>query len=418
MSAVGSPRFYGRVSGAVGAVLLIWGVSAPDVAAQSGWTFPNDALFDAIQAFYYGVSGAINDRISVAAEVIFGVCASIQAALYFWNLMLEQVTRRPGGVKQVILRLMRYTIFIALGAWLLANDDTLTNQFEVILLNNIAPYILDGTGYDQVASPQRPIGASEIVDVGWYTYEQVNENAMAVIAGPSTVRDTSSSDSTSSGSGSSGPDDDDIFSTISGFLDTAANEVEDVWEGVSSGAQVLINMIFHPTLFVVWLATLLVIPTFYVIAFQVVTTNIIIAFLGGFMPLFLAFLPLSFLSPIVDGYVRYYLFTVFKLFFIYLFLIPLMVVPDIIFALMGTGGSPPPEAPLDLFSDLRPTTFSFSNYSPPSDAESFYQRVDFSLILTGLVLAMAGIIKTAPSKLARYVTGQFTIRPIYEIVED
>jgi hypothetical protein len=177
-------------------------------------------------------------------------------------------------------------------------------------------------------------------------------------------------------------------------------------------------MIFHPTLFVVWLATLLIIPTFYVIAFQIITTNIIIAFLGGFMPLFLAFLPLSFVSPIVDGYVRYYLFTVFKLFFIYLFLIPLLALPDLVFALMGSGTSPPPEAPIDLFSNLSPDSFNVGSYNPPADAESFYQRVDFSLVLTGISLAMAGIIKTAPSKLARYVTGQFTIRPIYDIVED
>jgi TrbL/VirB6 plasmid conjugal transfer protein. len=176
-----------------------------------------------------------------------------------------------------------------------------------------------------------------------------------------------------------------------------------------------LNILSNPTWLITWIAGLLIVPTFYVIAFQVIIADITLALLGGFMPLFLAFLPLSFASPVVSGYVRYYLYTLFKLFFIYILLIPVINLPGLVIATTSTDTLTQTN-PIDGCENplvSNPDAFSVENTKP--ETTNKFSRADLSISLAALALAGAALLKTIPERLASQVTSRFTLAPLYDI---
>lgn len=395
---------------AVVAVLVVWAALSPEAMAQS--YFPSNSALDSVINYYNSFATALNARLLGWAQAIFGICATIQAALFLWNIMLEEISRRSlssGGVRGLLQKLLAYTIFIGLTGWLLTNNADLTRDFNEAVISGVAPWVLANSCFSGAGTYADPISPGEIVEVGWWTYEQTNENMYLAVGGGQFSSDTTGvPDSTAAGT-------DAWYDT---FMPDGAKETISSWTGTMDW---LMTFISTPSYWVVMFAMFLIIPTFYVIAFQVIIAHITLALIVGVMPIFLAFLPLSFTSPIVSGYVRYYLYTLFKLLFIYILLVPVLQLPAIIFAgTTGPGtslGSVPSFPIADCTGPLLNSPDGFDvadNPDPPANNRS---RADLALAMAAFALAAAAILKTIPERIASYMTARFSLRPLYDIFE-
>lgn len=390
--------------------MALWVAMPPETLAQSLF-FPSEGLLDQVQAYYTYVANEINGSLTGWAEIIFGVAATIQAALLLWEIMIEEMARRRisgGGVRGVLQKLLFYFFFVGIGAYMLSNNQFLTDEFEIILYNEVAPHVLDESCFQEDPSnpgEYDPISASQIVELGWWVFFQSKENAwLAIQSGQVT-------DSTSTGSGGTSSTD-----SFWSFSDEIQEEIDSFTASLD-----YITTLLDPLHLTVFFAMLLIIPTYYVIAFQVVIAELTLTFLGGLLPFFLAFLPLTFLSPIVSGYIRYYLYTVFKLFFIYILLVPILKLPGIIIALSSTDTAATEPSPINdcTNSALDSPQIGGSTFDAGGDfdAANIYSRMDMAITITAFALASAALLKTIPSRLAGYVTRSFSLRPLYDLVD-
>lgn len=384
-------------------VLFLWGVVPELALAQSLWAFPSEGILNVVLEYFYYLSGEINTRISPWAGAIFVLCATLEAALLFWNIILEEMNRRSyssGGIRGLLWQITTFIIFIAVGGGILANDAYITNEIEESLVREIAPWVVDGACFSTTAGKTSPISPSEVVKLGWWIQDESYANMMLAVGGGNY------SDSTSTGVEESTPD-----------IWGVPKSVEESIASFTGSVEWILNMLTDPGLLITYFAALLIIPTFYVIAFQIIITEITVAMLGAIMPIFLAFLPLPYASPVVSGYIRYYLYNVFKLFFIYILLVPVILIPGIVIATTSTETvtSANPIDGCEGALTTGPGGFSAPNVVP--EAEGKVSRMDLSITLAVMGLAGAAILKTIPENVARQVTSRFTIQPLYDIYD-
>lgn len=396
-------RSFWRSCACLVGALCLWGGIPEPAAAQNLWAFPSEGILNTVLEYFYQLSGQINDRISFWARAIFVLCATLEAVLLFWNIILEEMNRRSyssGGIRGLLWQITTFIIFVSLGGTILANDGYITNEIEEGLVRNIAPWVVNGACFSTTSGKTSPLSPSEVVKVGWWIQDRSYNNMMLAVGGGAF------SDSTKSGLKSKTNETWYLPKSVVSAIDTFTGSVE--W---------ILNMLSNPSLLITYFSALLIIPTFYVIAFQIIITEITVAMLGAFMPLFLAFLPLSFASPVIDGYIRYYLYTVFKLFFIYILLVPSILLPGMVVASTSTKSlsATNPISGCENALTTGPGGFSVPNIK--SKAPGKITRMDLSITLAVLGLVAAAILKTIPERIARQVTSRFTIQPLYDIYD-
>lgn len=404
------------------ALLLALVLLAPvDVLAQAADpTFPSERTLPKVVSYFRNLGAQINKDISEWAAAIFAIAAGIQACLFLWNIILEETarrSRREGGVRGLLRKLILYTIFISLGMGILQNNLTITDSLSTYLYADIVPFVLDGTCIGGSGSNTNPIDSSTVIEMGWWVFDSSHENMRKVILGGKTE---SPPDSSGQQAGGGKGETEEFWDWV--MPDDAVDAVS---ESLLS-AQRAFRVLLDPGTIIVFIANMLILPTFFVMAFQVVVTKITLYMVIAFLPIALAFLPLSFMSPFVSGYIRYYLFVALKLMFIYLILIPLLMAPFVVFAvtsdytmqqLLQSGGVA--NTPLDNCTASSKITEpgEFTTPSTGTKAVSLWSRIDIALTYTGIAFASVGLLKTVPENLASYMTQNFDLRFLYDIYE-
>jgi hypothetical protein len=398
-----------RLAASLLAVAVLWAFLPSHALAQK----VSETLLDEVINYFGGLGAVINNRILGWAQTIFLICASIQIALILWNIMLEEISRRSlssGGVRGLLKKLLLYSIFITFSGWLLTNNRDVFNGMTETFHDQLAPWVISQACFAPAATAgaYNPPGSGEIIEVGWWMYESSNENFMLAV-GASDFTDT-----TSSGNPDQVEDD--------SWWDWTMKQTN--LDDISSWApdpSYIFDLITTPTSWIILLAAALIIPTFYVIAFQVLIAEITLRMITAFLPIVLAFLPLTFLSPLISGYIRYWLYTLLKLFFIYILLIPVLKIPSMIIASTSNASMGNTQSPLDACAGVSggflDNPGSFSGFTQVGDPNSFRDRADLALVIAALLLAGASLLKTIPERLATFMTQQFSLRPLYDIIE-
>lgn len=377
----------------------------PTAALAQSYTFPSEPALNAVIEYYYRFGRVLNGRLRPWAARIFTLAATIQAALILWNIILEEVARRQysaGGVRGLLRKLLSFILFIFLTGAILTNSATITNKFESYFLNDIAPWVLNEACY--ASNGSQSLSPSTIVKMGWWVFYQSRDN-MYLATSSGQLADSTAADSVSQTT-------DGLFSYL------VPSSVKENINSLIGSAKYALGIVTSIPRLVTFIATLLLIPSYYVLAFQVIIAELTLALVKAFIPIFLALLPLSFASSIVSGYVRYYLYTVFKLFFIYLLLVPVLKLPGIIQASMTLSSSDTVSSPIgNCTNALIDNPDSFTAPDADGEAKTQTSRYDVALTFAALALASVSLLKTIPERLASYVTSGFSLRFLYQIYE-
>ena len=377
----------------------------PTAALAQSYAFPSEPALNSIIDYYYRFGRVLNGKLRPWAARIFTLAATIQAALILWNIILEEVARRQysaGGVRGLLRKLLSFLLFIFLTGAILTNNATITNSFESYFLNDIAPWVLNEACYAPNGS--QSLSPSTVVKMGWWVFYQSRDN-MYLATSSGQLADSTAADSV-------GQTEDGIFSYV------IPSGVKENINSLIGSAKYALGIITSIPRLLTFIATLLLIPSYYVIAFQVIIAELSLALIKAFIPVFLAFLPLSFASTVVSGYVRYYLYTVFKLFFIYLLLVPVLKLPSVILASMTTNSSTTVSSPIgNCTNTLIDNPDGFTAPDQSGEAKTQTSRYDVALTFAAFALASVSLLKTIPERLASYVTSGFSLRFLYQIYE-
>lgn len=377
----------------------------PTAALAQSYTFPSEPALNAVIEYYYEFGEVLNGKLEGWAARIFTLAATIQAALILWNIILEEVARRQysaGGVRGLLRKLLSFLLFIFLTGAILTNNATITNKFESYFLDDIAPWVLNEACYTSGGSES--LSPATVVKMGWWVFYQSRDN-MYLATSSGQLADSTAADSVTQTS-------DGLFSSL------IPSSVKENINSLIGSAKYALGIVTSIPRLLTFIATLLLIPSYYVVAFQLIIAELTLALIKAFIPIFLALLPLSFASSIVSGYVRYYLYTVFKLFFIYLLLVPVLKLPGIIQASMTLDSSSSVSSPIGgCTNSLIDNPDSFTAPDQDGSAMTKTSRYDVALTFAALALASVALLKTIPDRLASYLTSGFNLRFLYRIYE-
>jgi len=420
---------------AVVGVLFISSIFPVDAFAQAADKWPAEKMLPAAIGWFDKLGEAIRNKFHPTdpsgrvvfdgnlswAEAVFLFCAAVQGAVFLLISVLRQTTSRTGGPVKLGFKMLRFVIFVAVAGGLLQYNYKITEKMEDIFITQMAPEVtnIGGAGFNGFGPAGTPQNAAEVIKVGWSVSSNIYSNA-SIIFHPESI---TQGDSTQAGAGDAEKvayDPDGWGSWISTNIAEAATGMNTTLQAVSG----LVEFVFSPDMWlaaIIWLVTLI---AFYAIAFQVVTARIVLALVSAFVPLFLAFTPLRVAQPLVSGFIRYWLYAFIKLTAIYLFLPALMILPLIAQEVLSGTNNVVIAGTVDAINSFQNLTDSyFSNDYPFSvgwkdvSMDNMWARLDGMLIVGGLAVVAAAVVKIVPTRFAEFSTQGFSLEPLYDLYD-
>lgn len=367
--------------------------------------------------------GSTGSVLGSMAGQVFALCAFVQSAVFLLNAILRSRTERDENIEKFLFRFVRYIVFLFVALGIFSNSGYLADRINKILLEDIAPKVTavsgasysTGPGYNSSGDRMNP---GEILKAGWRVNGFMLANASAVVQADALVENDSTSQSVA------------YFEGLSYNQNTWPKWVSEAtgssWINSISGAAgmlaYLVEFIISPNMWIALIAAAITLITFYYIAFQVVVAEILYFVTTAFLPLFLAFLPLRFLSPITSGFFRWWAYTLMKLFALYLILPTLLLLPEVsLAAIRGTSSFYQGTTIFGPGEFITKEFYSSSAFpyaaGDKNVAKHPFGRTDAILITTVIAFAAAGIVKVAPQKVAQFLTQRLSLEPLYQLYD-
>lgn len=422
-------------SAAVVGVLFISSIFPLEALAQAADKWPAEKMLPAAIGWFDKLGEAIRNKFHPTdpsgrvvfdgnlswAEAVFLFCAAVQGSVFLLISVLRQTTSRTGGPVKLGFKMLRFVIFVAVAGGLLQYNYKITEKMEDIFITMMAPEVtnIGGAGFNGFSPAGTPQNAAEVIKVGWNVSSNIYANASLVFH-PEAI---TQGDSTEAGAGDAEKvayHSEDWASWISSNLAEAASGMNTTLQAVSG----LVEFLFNPDMWlagIIWIVTVI---AFYAIAFQVVTARIVLALVSAFVPLFLALTPLRVAQPLVSGFIRYWLYAFIKLTAIYLFLPALMILPLVAQEVLSGTNHIKLAHTVDSINSFQILTNAYLGNDYPFDVgwkdvsmDNMWARLDGMLIVGGLAVVAAGVVRIVPTRFAEFSTQGFSLEPLYDLYD-